>query len=85
MPEFAWKAARANAEIVEGRITAPTQARAMQQLRAQGLTLLTIAEAAALAPASSLMADTRPSGLGKLFQNDKITQVDILALSLIHI
>ena len=81
MPEFAWKAARANAEIVEGRITAATQARAMQQLRSQGLTLLTIAEAAALAPVSSLMADTQPSGLGKLFQNDKITQVDILALS----
>jgi len=81
MPEFAWKAARANAEIVEGRITAATQARAMQQLRAQGLTLLTIAEAAAMAPVSSLMADTQPSGLGKLFQNDRITQVDILALS----
>ena len=45
MPDYVWKAARADASIQEGRLSAPNQARAMQQLRSQGLTLLNIREA----------------------------------------
>jgi general secretion pathway protein F len=44
MPDFAWKAARADGQVSEGRIEAPSQALALRQLRAQGLTPIRVTE-----------------------------------------
>ncbi|PUE49742.1 type II secretion system F family protein [Limnohabitans sp. 2KL-51] len=86
MPDFVWKAARADASTQEGRLSAPTQARAMQQLRSQGLTLLSIREAG-----TSLVAEQatqfknlhggQSSRLSRLLSNQNVTQADILVMS----
>jgi general secretion pathway protein F len=86
MPDYVWKAARADASIHEGRLSAPTQARAMQQLRSQGLTLLNIREAG-----TSLVAEQatqfknlhggQSSRLSQLLANKNVTQADILVMS----
>ena len=86
MPDYVWKAARADASIHEGRLSAPSQARAMQQLRSQGLTLLNIREAG-----TSLVAEQatqfknlhggEPSRLSRLLANKSVTQADILVMS----
>ena len=86
MPDYVWKAARADASIQEGRLSAPTQARAMQQLRSQGLTLLNIREAG-----TSLVAEQatqfknlhggQSSRLSRLLSNQNVTQADILVMS----
>jgi general secretion pathway protein F len=86
MPDYVWKAARADASIHEGRLSAPTQARAMQQLRSQGLTLLNIREAG-----TSLVAEQatqfknlhggQSSRLSQLLANQNVTQADILVMS----
>ena len=86
MPDYAWKAARADASILEGRISAPSQARAMQQLRSQGLTLLSIQEAGAAAAASPIagikpLHGGEPSRLSRLLTNQNVTQADILVMS----
>jgi general secretion pathway protein F len=86
MPDYVWKAARADASIHEGRLSAPSQARAMQQLRSQGLTLLNIREAG-----TSLVAEQatqfknlhggQSSRLSQLLANKNVTQADILVMS----
>jgi len=86
MPDYVWKAARADASIHEGRLSAPSQARAMQQLRSQGLTLLNIREAG-----TSLVAEQatqfknlhggQSSRLSQLLANQNVTQADILVMS----
>lgn len=86
MPDYVWKAARADASIHEGRLSAPSQARAMQQLRSQGLTLLNIREAG-----TSLVAEQatqfknlhggQSSRLSRLLSNQNVTQADILVMS----
>lgn len=86
MPDYVWKAARADASIHEGRLSAPSQARAMQQLRSQGLTLLSIREAG-----TSLVAEQatqfknlhggQSSRLSQLLANKNVTQADILVMS----
>jgi general secretion pathway protein F len=86
MPDYAWKAARADASILEGRLSAPSQARAMQQLRSQGLTLLSIQEAGAAAAASPIagikpLHGGEPSRLSRLLTNQNVTQADILVMS----
>lgn len=86
MPDYAWKAARADASILEGRLSAPSQARAMQQLRSQGLTLLSIQEAGAGAAASPIagikpLHGGEPSRLSRLLTNQNVTQADILVMS----
>ncbi len=86
MPDYAWKAARADASILEGRLSAPSQARAMQQLRSQGLTLLSIQEAGAAAAASPIAGSKplhggEPSRLSRLLTNQNVTQADILVMS----
>jgi len=86
MPDYVWKAARADASILEGRLSAPSQTRAMQQLRSQGLTLLSISEAGT-ATASDPTAKFKslhggePSRLSRLLSNQNITQADILVMS----
>lgn len=86
MPDYVWKAARADASILEGRLSAPSQARAMQQLRSQGLTLLSIQEAGAAAAASPIagikpLHGGEPSRLSRLLTNQNVTQADILVMS----
>ena len=86
MPDYVWKAARADASILEGRLSAPSQARAMQQLRSQGLTLLSISEAGAAATADPAgkfksLHGGEPSRLSRLLSNQNITQADILVMS----
>ena len=61
MPDFLWKAARANSDIVEGRLQAASQAQAMQQLRAQGLTPLQISEAGVNGSIVARIADSAAS------------------------
>ncbi len=80
MPDFVWKAAQADSKVLEGRLQAASQAQAMQQLRAQGLTPLTINEAGAAVAAlpSGVAKPSRLSGLGKA---KDITQADILVMT----
>ncbi|CAM3492512.1 type II secretion system F family protein [Paracidovorax anthurii] len=46
MPDFIWRAVATTGKIVEGRLGAPSEAQALKQLRAQGLTPLSIGDAA---------------------------------------
>lgn len=84
MPDYVWKAATAEASLREGRITAPSQARAMQQLRAQGLTLVSITEAG-LMPVAGNAAQKPFKGANtpapSLFRSKAITQADVLLMS----
>jgi general secretion pathway protein F len=86
MPDYVWKAARADASILEGRLSAPSQARAMQQLRSQGLTLLSIREAgislvAEQATQFKNLHGGQSSRLSRLLSNQNVTQADILVMS----
>ena len=88
MPDFLWKAAQADSQIVEGRLQAASQAQAMHQLRTQGLTPLQIVEAGAsgaagvsslaLQPAAPASGPSRMSGL---FTSNAIIQADILVMT----
>ena len=83
MSNFLWRAARADAEIVEGQLQAASLAQAMQQLRGQGLTPLQISEAGAAVspvPAPAEQASSPPR-LGGLFASSAITRADILAMT----
>ena len=84
MPDFVWKAAKADSQIAEGRLQAASQAQAMQLLRAQGLTPLLINEAggsgASLATAS-LAQEPGPSRLSGLFTSSVISPADILVMT----
>ena len=86
MPDFLWKAARADAQITEGRLQAATLAQAMKQLRAQGLTLLHISEAGAGSAASPVAAPSTkqaspPARSAGLFKSGAITAADILVMT----
>jgi general secretion pathway protein F len=83
MSNFLWRAARADAEIVEGQLQAASLAQAMQHLRGQGLTPLQISEAGAAvspAPAPTEQASSPPR-LGGLFASSAITRADILVMT----
>lgn len=81
MPDFVWKAAQADAKIIEGRLHAASQAAAMQQLRAQGLTPLHIAEAGAGPAAPVLAVTATPAHRAGLGQSKDISQADILIMT----
>lgn len=53
MPDYVWRAAAASGKVVEGRLTAINEAQALKQLRAQGLTPLTISDSIAAAGAGA--------------------------------
>lgn len=85
MPEFLWKAARADSTIVEGRLQATSQAAALQQLQSQSLTPLHISEAGSRAAVHTgapvvPVADVDVPKRG-LFQSNTVTSVDILSMS----
>lgn len=86
MPDFLWKAAQADAQVVEGRLQAASLSQAMHQLRAQRLTPLQVVEvggAAGAIPvahkAGSLVSGPR-LGSGRL-KSKPISQADILAMT----
>jgi general secretion pathway protein F len=84
MPDFFWRAAQADAQIIEGHVQAATQSQAMAKLRAQGLTPLQINElgsdAAASAPASNV---NKPANQpwGQAGKSKAITQADVLVMT----
>lgn len=61
MPDFVWKAARADGSVVDGASEAPAQAQLLRQLKAQGLTPILVRErdASAGAPASAAAMPAR--------------------------
>lgn len=81
MPEYTWKAARADATIVRGSLQAPSQAQAIGQLRAQGLTLLQIS--ANGAGADGVPSQALPAGAQQPPQSRKgeLKQSDILIMT----
>jgi general secretion pathway protein F len=83
MPEFVWRAAQPDAKIVEGRLHAPTQAQAMQQLRTQGLTPLLLKEAGSLGASGKQPAPLAliapPSA--RWFKSGTITAADVLVMT----
>ena len=87
MPDFSWRAAQADAQIIEGRLQAANAAQAMSQLRAQGLTPLFIGEGGASAAAAGLSmpaatAFKAPSVAKRgLFKSGGIRQADILVMT----
>jgi general secretion pathway protein F len=83
MPDFVWKAAQADAKILEGRLSAPGQAQVMQQLRSQGLTPLSISEATGAASVIGPLPSTNPDkkNFGSFGQAKDITQADILVMT----
>ncbi len=88
MPDFLWKAAQADAQILEGRLQAASLAQAMHQLRAQHLTPLQVVEASAssgasaggLAPLATTQAPSPSRRVGR-FNSKSITQADILVMT----
>lgn len=83
MPDFVWKAAQADAKILEGRLSAPGQAQVIQQLRSQGLTPLSIIEATGAASVIGPLPSTNPDkkNFGSFGQAKDITQADILVMT----
>lgn len=83
MPEFVWKAAQHDAKIIEGRLHASSQAQAMQQLRAQGLTPLQLSEAggaSASGQTSAPLALSASPSAGR-FKSSDITAADVLVMT----
>jgi general secretion pathway protein F len=85
MPDFSWRAAQADAQIIEGHLQAASAAQAMTQLRAQGLTPLFIGDGSATAtgPGTSVaQAFKAPApASGGLFKSSAITQADVLIMT----
>ena len=88
MPDFLWKAAQANAQIIEGRLQATSLSQAMHQLRAQRLTPLQVVEVGAgdVASANSFVQPpgalvSGPAHGSKRFKSKPIAQADILAMT----
>ena len=80
MTEFAWRAADAGGQVVEGRIEAGNVAQALQQLRQRGLMPLRIdAQAAGGKPASTagFAAASRTAATGK----GPVNRTDVLSIT----
>ncbi len=82
MPDFVWKAAQADAKIVEGRSQAANPAQVTGQLRAQGLTPLQISESNAVGGKATLplLAVNSSRAMGRS-KSQGITQADILVMT----
>jgi len=79
MPDFAWRAAQAAGQVVQGHITADTPAHAMKLLRERGLTPLKIEDAAPGAAAQPALA--AGPGRKQRASQGPVNQADILALT----
>lgn len=86
MPDFVWRAATAAGKVEEGRLSAPSSAAALKQLRDQGLTPLRIDDAAT-AGAVAGAVDGKSPGEGVLAPSKvrqakgPVTSADVLALT----
>lgn len=81
MPEFVWKAAQADAKVIEGQLTAPSQVQAVNQLRAQGLTPLQVSPASEGLAVSSGHARSRPAASGFFRKSTQVNAADVLVLT----
>ena len=84
MPDFHWKAARGNAEMVEGRLHADNQTQVTLQLRSQGLTPIQIVPAeggSAFQPVVNKLQSKTPLRYLGLFSRSAITSSDILVMT----
>lgn len=85
MPEFAWRAASASGQMVDGRLSAATQALAMKQLREQGLTPLLIEDVTS----AGVMSQATVRGLSQVMigasraraRKGPVSQADVLAFT----
>ena len=64
MPDYVWRAATAAGKVEEGRLSAPSSAAALKQLRDQGLTPLRIDDAATAAAAGVSVGAANEGGGG---------------------
>lgn len=86
MPEFDWKAARADGQISEGRLEAASSVQAARQLRAQGLIPVSVVDAAAAPPATqaaaAMAAERKPFWQRQVRQDGGgANAADVLALT----
>jgi len=80
MPDFVWRAAQPDAKIIEGRLHATSQAQAMQQLRAQGLTPLQLSMAGGAIATGSHVTQPASPAAGR-FKSKDITAADVLVMT----
>jgi general secretion pathway protein F len=84
MPDFAWKAATAAGKIEQGRLSAPSSAAAIRQLREQGLTPLRVDDAASAGAdaAAPRAADASAPRWGRARQSrGPVNSADVLVLT----
>ena len=83
MPDFAWRAAQAGGQIVEGHTSAETAALVMKQLRARGLTPLRVDSAAAGSALAGVAHAALKGAIGRKPRAARgpVTQVDVMALT----
>ena len=84
MPDFAWKAATAAGKIEQGRLSAPSSAAAVRQLREQGLTPLRVDDAASAGAdaAAPRAADASAPRWGRARQSrGPVNSADVLVLT----
>lgn len=78
MPEFAYKAARADGGVTEGQVSAPSRAAAMSELRKRGVTPLRVEESTGRAPAK---ASASASAGGRWWQRKRIGHAEVLSMT----
>lgn len=87
MPDYVWRAATAAGKVEEGRLSAPSSAAALKQLRDQGLTPLRIDDAATAAAAGVAVGTAKaPGGDGLAPSKTRqskgpVNAADVLALT----
>jgi general secretion pathway protein F len=81
MPEFVWRAARADGGSVEGRSAAPSLTQLLAQLRGQGLTPISAEAAQALGSAMAASQGTMLARLRWRRGNERVQRSDILLFS----
>ena len=84
MPDYAWRAATATGKIVEGQLSAASEAAALKQLREQGLMALSIHEGGgAVSQASSAggSSSAMPVSSGKRAGKGPVKLADVQALT----
>ncbi|MGB3072370.1 MAG: type II secretion system F family protein [Ottowia sp.] len=80
MPEFVWRAAQANGQLVEGRTEATASAAVLRQLRERGLTPIRVDDAAAL-PVSASAASSGLRAAKVRVDKSPVKAADILTLT----
>lgn len=86
MPDYIWRAATAAGKVEQGRLSAPSSAAALKQLRDQGLTPLRIDDAATVAAMGLSVAATKEGDGGLASPKTRqakgpVSAADVLALT----